>query len=187
MDGTTTDGEIARRVLERDAGGARGEEAELVRRFAPRVRLFGLRHLRDEHAACDLVQQVLLITIRKLRAGEVREPERIASFVLGTARRTMLSMRREGRRTAQLADEEPGLAASLPPPPDPFARDALARCLEALGERQRSVVALTYYQDLSAGEVAACTGLSPGNVRVIRHRALRRLRDCLDGRGEEAA
>ena len=34
--------------------GDREAEAELIRRMAPRVRLYGLRHLRDEEAADDL-------------------------------------------------------------------------------------------------------------------------------------
>lgn len=38
----------------------RAAEAELCRRFAPRIRLYGLRHLRSEDRASDLVQGVLL-------------------------------------------------------------------------------------------------------------------------------
>jgi RNA polymerase sigma-70 factor (ECF subfamily) len=63
-------------------------EAELYRRMAPRVRLYGLRHLRDSHAADDLTQQVLITTFETLRAGRLREPEKLASFVLGTCRMT---------------------------------------------------------------------------------------------------
>src|SRR5512134_1594950 len=43
-------------------------EAELYRRLAPRVRLYGLRHLRNAHAAEDLMQQVLLMTLERVRA-----------------------------------------------------------------------------------------------------------------------
>jgi hypothetical protein len=66
------------------------------------VRLYGLRHLRDRQAAADLMQQVLLMTLERLRAGEVREPERIASFVLGACRMTVLEMRRGTRRREEL-------------------------------------------------------------------------------------
>jgi RNA polymerase sigma-70 factor (ECF subfamily) len=41
--------------------------------MAPRIRLYGLRHLRDEHAADDLTQQVLITTLETLRAGRLRE------------------------------------------------------------------------------------------------------------------
>ena len=36
----------------------RGAEGELCRRMAPRIHLYGLRGLRDRHAADDLVQRV---------------------------------------------------------------------------------------------------------------------------------
>ena len=78
-----SDAELAGRVR----GGDRVAEAELFRRLAPRVRLYGLRHLRDPAAADDLVQDVLLMTFDSLRAGKVREDERLASYVLGTCRR----------------------------------------------------------------------------------------------------
>jgi RNA polymerase sigma-70 factor (ECF subfamily) len=70
--------------------------------MAPRVRLYGLRHLRDGHAADDLTQQVLITTIEALRAGRLREPEKLASFVLGTCRMTVLDLRRGAQRRARL-------------------------------------------------------------------------------------
>lgn len=81
-------------VVERDDGfisaanstGDYFAESELYRRFAPRVRLYGLRHLRNEDAARDLVQQVMLLTIEKLRSGSVRDADQIALFVLGVSR-----------------------------------------------------------------------------------------------------
>jgi len=38
-----------------------------------------------------------------------------------------------------------------------------------------------FYEDKPADEVAAALGLTAGNVRVIRHRGLERLRDCVTG------
>ena len=158
-------------------------EAELCRRFAPRIRLYGLRHLRDPHAAADLVQQVLVTTLERLRAGEIREPERIASFVLGTCRMTALDMKRSAARRQALLEtwgavEEAVQAAE----PRPLDEARLAHCLEALAERERSVIVLAFAGDKSAEETGAELGLTAGNVRVIRHRALARLRDCMEGR-----
>jgi CO/xanthine dehydrogenase FAD-binding subunit len=50
----SSDGDLARAVAARVPGEAESAEAELYRRFAPRVRLYGLRHLRDEDEARDL-------------------------------------------------------------------------------------------------------------------------------------
>ena len=55
----------------------------------------------------------------------------------------------------------------------------LPRCLEQLSERERSVLLLTFYDDQPAKSVAGELGLSEANVRVIRHRALGKLRACL--------
>src|SRR6186713_2305931 len=65
------------------SGRNREAEAELFRRMAPRIRLYGLRHLRDEHASEDLTRQVLITTLEALRAGRLREPGKLASFDLG--------------------------------------------------------------------------------------------------------
>ncbi len=184
------DGALARRIA--GAGGATRErpdaaaEAELYRRLAPRVRLYGLRHLRDRTAAADLAQQVLLMTIERLRAGEVREPERIASFVLGAARMTAMEMQRGERRREELlgtwapafAGATEGEAVEMAEPLV-LDRDRLAGCLEGLAERERSVVVLSFFADKPADEVGAELGITGGNVRVIRHRALGRLRDCM--------
>ncbi|HKT20849.1 MAG TPA: sigma-70 family RNA polymerase sigma factor [Stellaceae bacterium] len=155
-------------------------EAELYRRLAPRVRLYGLRHLRDAQAAADLTQQVLLMTIEKLRAGALRDPEKLASFVLGTCRLVVLDLRRGAlRREALLRRYGEEAESELPAASDTLDREKLVRCLEGLAERERSVLIASFFSEKSAAEVGQALGLSGENVRVIRHRALRRLRDCM--------
>ena len=176
------DGVLARRIVEARGGPDTAAEAELYRRLAPRVRLYGLRHLRDRQAAADLGQQVLLMTLERLRVGGVREPERIASFALGACRMTVLEMRRGARRREDLLEKwVPAYAGMTYEAPEPLALDPdrLAACLEALPERERSVVVMSFFADKPADQVGAELGISGGNVRVIRHRALGRLRDCM--------
>ena len=180
------DGALARRIAQSgEAAPDTAAESELYRRLAPRVRLYGLRHLRDRQAAADLVQEVLIMTLERLRAGKIREPERIASFVLGTCRMTVLEMRR-GTRRREVLLETWSDATEVVEAPEPLslAPDRLPGCLEALSERERSVVVLSFFADKQADEVGAELAISPGNVRVIRHRALARLRECM-GAGED--
>jgi RNA polymerase sigma-70 factor (ECF subfamily) len=155
-------------------------EAELFRRMAPRIRLYGLRHLRDQHASDDLTQQVLITTLKALRAGRLREPEKLASFVLGTCRMTVLDLRRSAQRKEQLLEQ---FGADLLTPVQPSVphldREHLARCLENLKERERSVVVMSFYDEQTGADVARFLGVSEANVRVIRHRAIRQLRDCM--------
>ena len=99
---------------------------------------------------------------------------------------TVLEMRRGTRRREELLEtwvpafagttEGEVFEAREPILLDP---DRLAGCLEALSERERSVVVMSFFDDKPADEVGAGLGLTGGNVRVIRHRALGRLRDCM--------
>jgi RNA polymerase sigma-70 factor (ECF subfamily) len=92
------------------------------------------------------------------------------------------SQRRTGRRREALAARFIDTAAA-PSPPSLAALDAarVAACLRALAERDRLVVLLTFYAEREAPRIAEDLGVSPGAVRVIRHRAMARLRDCVLG------
>jgi RNA polymerase sigma-70 factor (ECF subfamily) len=179
--GGLSDEELARRIAISAAGTAQPEEAELYRRFAPRVRLYGHRHLRDAAAADDLAQDVLLVTIERLRAGEVRRPEEIGSFILGTSRVLSASVHRRGRRRQSLHAKFPEEAVTTAPAMTHLDRPRLVECLKALAERERTVLLLTFYAERNASEVGGELGLSPGAVRVVRHRAMARLRQCVLG------
>jgi len=171
------DAALARAIAEAGSDIDAAAEAELCRRFAPRVRLYGLRHLRDRQAAADLVQQVLMMTLERLRAGKLRDPERLASFVLGTCRMVCMDQRRGAARRQGLLEEwvVPEEAVE-DAEPRVFERERLAACLEALSERERSVVIASFFEESSIEKLS----LSPGNVRVIRHRALGKLRACME-------
>ena len=177
------DAALARRIIasapaRRDAAA----EAELCRRLGPRIRLYGLKHLRSEAAAADLMQDVLMLLLDKLREGAVREPAQVVSFALGTARQTVIDWRRSGARRTRILEKFP---IDLMPPepsddaPEPIDTQRLRGCLGALPERERAVLVMTFYDDRPADAVAAELKLSPGNVRVLRHRGMMRLRGCM--------
>ena len=182
------DASLARRIVAACPGTDAEAEAALYRRLAPRVRLYGLRHLRDGAAAADLMQQVMLMTLEKLRAGAVREPDQIVSFVLGMCRMAVLDLRRTGLRRARLLQEfsEDVFPIAAGEEHSDLDHTELLRCLERLSERERGVLMLTFHDDLPAKTVAAELALSEANVRVIRHRALGKLRTCLTGSEAES-
>ena len=190
MDRSTTaepgpEAELARRIAAAAPKIDAAAEAELYRLLAPRVRLYGRRHLRDDEEAHDLMQQVMVMAIEKLRAGELREPDRIASFVFGACRMVTWEMRRgERRREALLEKYGPDLEIADIAVPPRLDEARVSACLQRLAERERTVLLLTFYEDQPAEQVGTAMGLSEGNVRVIRHRALQRLRDCVTGRGD---
>ena len=162
------------------AKGQHEAEAEVCRRLGPRIRLYGLRHLHSASAADDLVQPLLLKTLEALRAGRLREAVKRAPFVLGTCRMTVLELRSSQQRQEHLLEEFGGVLMPVQADPTPLDGERLARCVGALRERERSVVVMTYYDETSAIETGRSLGISEANVRVIRHRALKQLRACME-------
>jgi RNA polymerase sigma-70 factor, ECF subfamily len=175
-----SDGDLARAVSAQVHGGAEAAETDLYRRFAPRVRLYGLRHLRDEEAARDLAQQVMLLTIEKLRGGSIRDADQIGSFILGVSRTMALDLKRRERRRDRLRetfpadtvylDREVGRALDV---------ERLQACLSALAERERMIVLLTFYAERTPRQVGEERTRTEGHVRVARHRAIGKLRACM--------
>jgi RNA polymerase sigma-70 factor, ECF subfamily len=170
-----SDADVALRI----ADGDREAEAEMCRRMGPRIRLYGLRHLRSPAAADDLAQQVLLRVLEALRGARLREPDKLVHFVLGTCRLTVLDLRRSSRRQEELLERY--MADLVPEPPSMPRLDdqKLAGCVQTLTERERSVVVMTFYDEQTAAETGRFLGISEANVRVIRHRAIQQLRACM--------
>jgi RNA polymerase sigma-70 factor (ECF subfamily) len=172
-----SDADLARQI---GSGTDREAEAELFRRMSPRIRLYGLRHLRDEAAAEDLAQQVLVTTLEALRARRLREPEKLTSFVLGTCRMATLDRRRNAQRKERLLSQfGADLLAPVSPSMPRLDTEKLRRCVENLKERERTVVVMTFYDQQTGADLASFLGVSEANVRVIRHRAIHLLRQCM--------
>ena len=179
--------ELARRIQERGAS-AGAAEAELCQRFWQRARLYGLRHLRGVTEAEDLAQQVMEVTLTALRSGRVDDPDLLDRYVLGVCRNVAHTLRRSGDRAAKAAQRlalEPAPTVEQPPEP-PWGKQSvehLTVCLGGLSKREQRVVQLSFAQWQSSAEIAEQMGVAQGNVRVIRHRALHKLRECMDHAG----
>jgi RNA polymerase sigma-70 factor (ECF subfamily) len=190
MDDVGENAELVRRVAGHDPHGARdprAHEAEvlLCRRFGPRALLYGRKHLRDEERARDLSQTVMIAVLEAVRAGRVEDPSRIDRFVLGTCRNVARRMRDADSRAAPTANEELDVLAHVPEV-EPMDLGALARCLAELDGRGRSVVFLSFNEGRAAEDIASTLGTTAGNVRVVRHRAVAQLRQCMDDCKETA-
>jgi RNA polymerase sigma-70 factor, ECF subfamily len=180
-DDSLEDAVLARRIA---ANLDPSAEAQLCRRLLPRIRAYGLCHLRDEAAASDLAQQVLVVVIEALRANRVEDPERLAAFVMGTCRHTILDWRRVDRRRHALLERfGPSLASSVETESVSFDTAKLVPCFDELAPRQRTILVLTYFSDRDADHIGRELAMSSGSVRVARHRALGLLYECIT-RGE---
>jgi RNA polymerase sigma-70 factor (sigma-E family) len=130
----------------------------------------------DHGAAEDLVQSALARAATRWRSVVAGgNPE-------GYVRRVMLNehvswWRRFGRREHLMPQlpEGPG----VPGPDSSLDRLELAAATARLAPRQRAVIVLRFYEDLSEAETAAMLGCSIGTVKSQTHDALARLRQLL--------
>jgi RNA polymerase sigma-70 factor (ECF subfamily) len=177
-DDALEDETIARRV----AAGETAAEQELCRRLLPRVRAWGLKHLRDEALALDLSQQVLLAVLEALREGRIEQLDRLGPYVLGVCKNTVFAWNRGNRRREALLERfGPSFENVVRIDETALDQRRLGGCWDLLAPRARALLALTFFAERSGEEIAGELGVSPENVRVMRHRAMKLLHECMTG------
>jgi RNA polymerase sigma-70 factor (sigma-E family) len=132
----------------------------------------------SREAGQDLLQTALERLLRHWRTLD-GDPE-------GYLRRTLYNLAADGfRRQGRLRRKLLLLRAQAPEQADPIAevdlRDALVRMLLQLPPRQRAVLVLRYWEQLTETETAATLGWPEGTVKSATSRGLRRLRELADG------
>jgi RNA polymerase sigma-70 factor (sigma-E family) len=128
----------------------------------------------DRQLAEDLVQSALEKVFR--RWGAIRVAAAAEAYVRRTMYREQVSVWRR-RRVPEL------LSRSVPEPRRPADagdrvedRLLLRAALQELPPRQRTVVVLRYFEDMTEQQVADVIGVSVGTVKSQAHKALARLR-----------
>lgn len=122
----------------------------------------------DAQLAEDLVQTALLQTARNWHRIHTT-PEAYARRILYT--QNVSWWRRRRLTEVPLAEYDAPQAAS-----DPDLRLSLEQALARLTPKQRTVLVLRYFEDLTEVQAAAALGVSPGTVKSNTRQALQRLR-----------
>ncbi|WP_432971557.1 SigE family RNA polymerase sigma factor [Dactylosporangium sp. CA-233914] len=126
----------------------------------------------DHHAAEDLLQSALARVLRHWRRASDGDPE---AYVRRTMYHLRMSWWRRRRVREQLFAAPPEQAGA-----DPHAgtalRMSLDRALALLTPRQRAVLVLRFYEDLTEAQAASMLGCTVGTVKRHAHDGLVRLR-----------
>jgi len=124
----------------------------------------------DPHKAEELVQQALVDTWARWRSIKHDQPH---AYVRRAMVHTHTSWWRRSRRETLLPA---GFDAAAPEGHDLAERDRTMAALARLPPRQRAVIVLRYYEDLSEAQIAEVLGCSTGTVKSQAARALKTLR-----------
>jgi RNA polymerase sigma-70 factor (sigma-E family) len=134
----------------------------------------------DWATAEDLLQTTLTKTyLAWKRLGGIEAIEPYARRVLVNTSTSWWRRRWHGERPTEVLPERAGVDEIE----QQLDRDALWRHLSALPARQRAVLVLRFYEDMSEAQTAALLEISPGTVKSQTSRALGTLRRRLGSEG----
>ena len=189
MEPSRGDGGSDRDLMARLAAGDREALAPLMERHYQRVYRIALSYLRHPDDALDAVQETFVKAFQKAdkwdgSTGAGPWLSRVA------VNQSIDRWRRNRRRQATFTplvdgDHDESLADASPDPARRVhgreIRDRLARVLDRLPEKQRAVVVLRHYHEMSLEEIADTLDMRLGTVKSSLHRALGRMRAGLEG------
>jgi RNA polymerase sigma-70 factor (sigma-E family) len=127
----------------------------------------------DHHAAEDLVQETYVVLVRRWQKSGSVDPEAYVRRILYS--RFVDGWRR--RRVSELPWASPPDAPGGDEAGRATDRLTLRDALTLLTHRQRAVLVLRFYEDLTEVQAAAALGISPNTVKSQTRVALQRLRD----------
>ena len=153
----------------------------LYDRYVRPVFGLALRRLRDRQRAEDAVQETFAAVWRS--AASYR-PERgpAAPWLYTVARNAIVDRQRaKTEQPAEVPDTASGELGPAERAEASFVAWRVHRALEELPEKEREVLELAYWSELSQSEVAAYLHIPLGTVKTRTRSALARLADLLEG------
>jgi RNA polymerase sigma-70 factor (ECF subfamily) len=150
----------------------------LFRSHGPAVGNYVLARVGDLHQAEEITARVFLKVADHIE--NLRGPA--GPWLWAIVRNELARQFRDAKTVGPLDATVP---APGEPPPDQLARKQVQAQVRAalaqLNDDQQRLVFLKFFENMSNQDIALATGLTPSNVGVIVHRALKHLRTLLGG------
>jgi len=148
---------------------------------------FGLRLIRDEQVAEDLISEVFLDVWRQ--AGKFEGRSAVSTWLLAITRFKALSALRR-RRDVELDEKAANAIEDSSDDPElavvkKDTGDALRKCLTALTAEHREIIDLVYYHEKSVEEVAEIVGIPENTVKTRLFYARKKLAELMKAAGVE--
>ncbi len=171
-------------LLDRASAGDREAFMALVRDNQQKV--FGLAYalLRNRDDALDVVQETFLRLHQKMHL--FRKDGQFQGWLLQIARNACIDYYRKNVRNRREMESPDVDAERLPAggtgPSDEERsdlREAFARCVDRLAERQRMVFVLRHYDELPFHEISETMSISVGTAKSLHFKAVRNMKRML--------
>lgn len=161
---------------------ARGDDGslhEVYTRWSPLIYTVARRGVGNEHDAADVTQAVFVAAWQG-RQGFDPGSGSLPGWLLGITRRKVADHFRAQGRNPEPREELPEEISSDPAVETVIDRVLLADELSRLGDPQRRILELCFYQDMTHAQVASLLDLPLGTIKSHVRRSLGRLRDRLE-------
>ena len=156
--------------------------AELYNAYFPRVYRYMLARTGNVGDAEDLAEEVFIRVLDALGRFEWREAP-FSAWLFRIAHNAIISHQRRNGARGRHAPLSPALSVQTQGPEEVvearLTLEEVMRATENLPEAQRQVIALRFGAGLSVAETARALGKGEGNVKVIQHKAIAKLREIL--------
>ena len=189
VDDLAAKAEAAARLVHRIRSGDSAAEAELVERFGRGIRFLLVERTHDAARADDLFQETFRLALEKVRAGELREPEKLAPFIRQLAKNLFIAdYRKSAKRATEDLDDVQAPAAPEPSQLDRVLQAEDGRLVrELLREleppRDREVLFRFYLASETKEQICARLELSSAQFNLVIHRARLRFRSLVERAG----
>ncbi len=178
--------EQASELVNRIESGDGRAEAELVERYGRSIRLILLKRTGSAQLASDLCQDTCVVTLKKLRAGELKNPASLSAFIRQTAVNISIDHFRREKRYIHQSDGIISLQHShrdhkAREIDNETAREVLEEALERLAmERDREILRRFYLADEDKVAICRDLQLSPTHFDRVLYRAKQRMRELIN-------
>lgn len=181
-------------LVSRIIAGEREAEAELVHRYSRGMFLIINNIVRNPGDAEELLHEMFITVLKKVRRGDLNEPEKLSGFLRSVAMNiAQRHFRKATNRPLTNIDE-------VPPPIDPH-RGPLEQLLlkeevelvrQVLGEltqeRDRQIILRAYIKEEDKESICAGLGLTGAQFDKVKSRAIKRFKElCEEKRGRKKA
>lgn len=167
-------------LVEKAQSGDESSFSELFELYHRSVHRFLAYRVGSPEDAEDLTQTVFLEMVRSLPRFRVRNNVSFSSWVFRIARNRLIDYYRQRKSTLDIDSLNPGEHPSLQSEagePELDTRIRLIRQhMRRLPETYQTILQLTLVEDLDLREVASIMDISVLHARVLKHRALKKIR-----------
>ena len=174
-----------RAIVDAAIGGDEAALAELYNLYFPRVYRYIIARMGNPYDAEDLTEEVFLRVLDAIGRFQWREAP-LSAWLFRIAHNAVISQRRKEGARGRSSPLSEALPVDSQGPEEMVANrlalNEVMKAADTLPEAQRRVIGYRFAAGLTVAETARAMGKGEGNVKVIQHKAIAKLREMLTQR-----